>query len=59
MGRHKEELLLREEARHAAAERDGRRCSVCGEVVPYGEDMQNGMCLYHARLMTPDEPTAA
>lgn len=36
MGQEKEQQLMDDEARIAAAERDGRNCPFCGEVIPYG-----------------------
>ncbi len=38
MGREKDRLLEREEARYAAAKRDGHTCAYCGSVIPYGTD---------------------
>ena len=38
MGREKDKMLEREEAQHAAAGRDGRRCAYCNAVIPYGTD---------------------
>ena len=38
MGRAKDEMLKREEAQHAAAQRDNRRCPYCNAVIPYGTD---------------------
>ena len=36
MGQEKRQMMEREQARHDAAERDGRKCPYCGAVVPYG-----------------------
>lgn len=45
MGREKEERTLREEAREAAARRDGRLCPYCSSVIPYGTELgSNSEC---------------
>lgn len=46
MGREKEKQILDDEARAAAAKREGKRCIYCGSVIPFGQEVygQNGVC---------------
>lgn len=45
MSRAKREIEEREEAAFDAAERDGRTCPFCGEVIPFGTDPgEHGEC---------------
>ena len=45
MGREKDGLIEREEAKYSTAARDGRRCPYCEAVIPYGTDPgKHGEC---------------
>ena len=58
MGRAKEDMLLREESAHKAAERAGRRCAICGSVVPFTEALAGpsaSICAHCHNTMTKDD----
>lgn len=45
MGREKDRMMEIEDGQYAAAKRDDRTCSYCGNVVPYGTEFgPHGQC---------------
>ncbi len=57
MGREKEEMLVKEQARYDAAERAGRRCAYCHAVIPYGDEVpgEPGVCPSCAHTFNKDD----
>lgn len=55
MGQDKNARIEREEAQRRAAENDGRRCSRCGAVIPYGTDLDpSRVCVYCIKATEDD-----
>lgn len=45
MGRHKDEMIRRDELLHRRAKEDDRRCADCLDIIPYGTDLgPEGKC---------------
>lgn len=58
MGREKNEQMERETAWDRLAQAKGHKCSVCGCLIPYGEQtvfFETGMCGYHAHTAEKDD----